>query len=342
MNQQLLKGPAAEEKIRNYFLSIGYFVARGCKFKYNQFDVTDIDLLIYGKSSAFSRERLNVDIKNKKTPQALERIFWAKGLQSVLNLDGCIVATSDVRNDVREFGLQHKVQVLDGKFLARLTNSDRGHLARINEEQFFAEIDRDSMGKLGGDWKGRYEASKSRLLDSLNFDGANAWLNEIDYFMSEINNHSNSHSTWRMIYVSISHLLVSIDFILREHVAAEHEQRKQLLDNGFRYGQAGKSFTLKVGKMASALIGSVVSQQGLSHTIERELADQASGVKADILAEFFSKSQVSASLFESAKAFESYAYLEHVPSPSSLAGNLQAYIGIIADFFERDRKKILV
>ncbi|WP_206206140.1 hypothetical protein, partial [Pseudomonas viridiflava] len=72
MSQQLLKGPAAEEAIRNYFLSIGYFVVRGCAFKYNQFDVTDIDLFLYGKSSAFSRERLNADIKNKKTPQALE------------------------------------------------------------------------------------------------------------------------------------------------------------------------------------------------------------------------------------------------------------------------------
>ena len=342
MSQQLLKGPAAEETIRNYFLSIGYFVVRGCKFKYNQFDVTDIDLLIYGKSSAFSRERLNVDIKNKKTPQALERIFWAKGLQSVLNLDGCIVATSDVRHDVREFGLQHQVQVLDGKFLARLTNSERSHLARINEEKFFLEIDQYSLGKLGGDWRGRYEASKSRMLNSLNFDGANAWLNDIDYYMSEINSQSNSSTTWRMIYVSISHLLICVDFILREHVAAEHDQRKQLLDNGFRYGQAGKSFTLKVGKMASALIGSVVSQPGLTHTLERELADQASDVKADVLAEFFSKSQVSASLFESAKLFENYAYLEVVPSPSTLPGSSQAYIGVIADFFERDRKKILV
>ena len=317
MSQQLLKGPAAEEAIRNYFLSIGYFVVRGCKFKYNQFDVTDIDLLLYGKSSAFSRERLNVDIKNKKTPQALERIFWAKGLQ-------------------------HEVKVLDGRFLGRLTNSERSHLARINEEEFVAEIEKYSLGKLGGDWRGRYEASKSRMLDSLNFDGANAWLNDIDYYMSEINNQSNSVPAWRMIYVSISHLLICVDFILREHVAAEHEQRKQLLDNGFRYGAAGKSFTLKVGRIASALIGSIVSQPGLSQTLERELADQASDVKADVLAEFFSKSQVFASLFDSAKLFESCAYLAEVPLPSALPAHAQSYIGVISDFFERDRKKIIV
>jgi len=342
MSQQLLKGPAAEEAIRNYFLSIGYFVVRGCKFKYNQFDITDIDLFLYGKSSAFSRERLNVDIKNKKTPQAIERIFWAKGLQQVLGLDGCMVATTDLRSDVREFGLEHQVKVLDGRFLGRLTKSERSHLARINEEDFVAEIEKHSLGKLGGDWRGRYEASKSRVLDSLNFDGANAWLNDIDYYMSEINNQSNSSSSWRMIYISISHLLVCIDFILREHVAAEHEQRKQLLDNGFRYGAAGKSFTLKVGRMASALVGSIVSQPGLAQTLERELADQASDVKADVLAEFFSKSQVFASLFDSAKLFEGYAYLADVPLPSSLPAHTQSFLAVIADFFDRDRKKILM
>lgn len=342
MSEQLLKGASAEETIRNYFLNIGYFVVRGCKFKYNQFDVTDIDLLIYGKSSAFSRERLNVDIKNKKTPQALERIFWAKGLQSVLKLDGCIVATSDMRHDVGEFGLEHQVQVLDGKFLARLANSELSHQDRISEENFFYEIDKHSLGKLGGNWRSRYEGSKSRLLDSLNFDGANAWLNDIDYYMSDINNQAYASPTWRMIYVTISHFLICIDFILREHITAEHDRRKNLLDNGFRYGQSGKSFTLKVGRMASTLIGSVVSQPGLSKTLERELADQASDVKADLLAEFFSKSQVSASLFESAKLFESYAYLKETLTPSALPRSLQSYIGVIADFFERDRKKIII
>ncbi|WP_122522364.1 hypothetical protein [Pseudomonas viridiflava] len=342
MSQQLLKGPAAEEAIRNYFLSIGYFVVRGCAFKYNQFDVTDIDLFLYGKSSAFSRERLNVDIKNKKTPQALERIFWAKGLQQVLGLDGCIVATTDLRSDVREFGLEHKVKVLDGRFLSRLTKSERSHLARLNEEEFIADIEKYSLGKLGGDWRGRYEASKSRMLDSLNFDGANAWLNDIDYYMSEVNNQSSSSAAWRMIYASIAHLLVCIDFILREHVAAEHEQRKQLLDNGFRYGAAGKSFTLKVGKMASALVGSIVTQPGLSQTLERELADQASDVKAEILAEFFSKSQVFAALFDTAKQFEGYAYLSIVPTPSELPAQTQSFIAVIVDFFERDRKKIIL
>lgn len=341
MSEKLLKGPEAEEVLRNYFLSIGYFVVRGCKFKYNKFDVTDVDLWLYGKNSPLSRERLNVDIKNKKTPQALERIFWAKGLQAILNMDGCIVATTDQRPDVREFGLQHQVKVLDGRFFGRLTKSSRGHLERISEEQFVAELERESLGKLGGDWKGRYEASKTRLLNSLTFDGSNAWLDDIDYFFGQVDSTSSgSISAWRMVHLMSAYFLLSVDFILREHVSAEQEQRCVLLENGFRYGTAGKSFTEKVGKMAAALVGSVVTQPGLVETLERELGEQAADIKAELLAEFLSKTH--SAIFDAARELESAAFAIQVPQPSALNSYVQSVIGVLADFFGRDRKRIII
>lgn len=343
MSEQLLKGPAAEEALRNYFLNLGYFVIRGCKFKFNRFDVTDIDLWLYGKSSIFNRERLNVDIKNKKTPQALERIFWAKGLQSILDMDGCIVATNDVRPDVREFGLQHHVKVLDGRFMGRLTKSSRSQLQRITEEQLFDQIDQSSLGKIGGNWKGRYEASKSRVLISLTFDGCNAWLDDIGYFLDQLQASLPTNSpAWRMVYASTAHFLVSLDFILSEHVAVEKEQRRALLDNGFRYGAAGKSFTEKVGRLAAALAGSVVAQHGFADTIEHELSQQAARVRAEILAEFFSDGSTQSGLFEIARELETAAFGIQVVTPSSLTVSAQSLFGVLADFYGVDRKRILV
>ncbi len=343
MSEQLLKGAAAEEALRNYFLSIGFFVARGCLFKYNQFDVTDVDLWLYGKSSALSRERLNVDIKNKKTPQALERIFWAKGLQFVLGVEGCIVATTDQRPDVREFGLKHQVRVLDGSFLSRLTKSSRSHLQRITEEQFFEQIDSGSMGKLGGDWKGRYEKSKSRLLDSLTFDGCNAWLIDIGYFFEQLFcSTSNTTPAWRMIYTACSHLVVAIDFILRDHVAIEPDQQKTLLEDGFRYGSAGKLFTEKVGEMISALADSVAAQPGIADTINHELREQAASVRAEILAEFLSQRPAQRGLFDAARELEAAAFAIQPPMPSNLSASVQSLLGVLADFFGFDRKRIIV
>ena len=333
------KGAAAEEALRNYFLSIGYYVIRGCKFTFNRFDVTDVDLWLYARNSPLSRERICVDIKNKKTPQALERIFWAKGLQAVLELDSCIVATTDTRPDVGEFGLQHNVKVLDGKFLSRLTKSPRSHQARISEEEFLADIEGASMGRLGGDWRGRYEASKSRLLHSLNFDGYNAWLEDIAYLLSQT---ASGIDTRRLLYATCSHMLIAMDFILRELVTSDQEQRRQVIERGIRYGLSGQAFTEKVGRMAAALVESVAAQPGLAETVHQELRAQAADVKADVLAQFFSKTSAAAGLFEIALAFEEAAFSPKVAVQSTMPATSQSVIGVLADFCGVDRKLVLV
>lgn len=341
MNEQQPKGPAAEEALRNYFLSINYFVVRGSKFRFGKYDVTDVDLWLYGKGSALRRERLNVDIKNKKTPQAIERIFWAKGLQEVLGLDGCIVATTDTRQEVRDFGVLHGVTVLDGSFLARLIKSTRGHQDRLSEESFISSIEKDSLGKLGGDWKGRYERSKSRLLDFMNFDGCNAWLEDGHYFLSQaIQASSTETSSWRLFYLSTSYFLLTIDFILSDHITVDHEQRRSMLDSGFRYGSSGKGYTEKIGRLASELVSSVAGRPELSATIQHALHEQAEGVRADILAEHLSKGSAPSMLFEIARELESAAFSASKIVVSDLTGQTQAMIAVLVDFYGLDRKKV--
>lgn len=333
MTEQIPKGPAAEEALRNYFVNIGYFVARGCKFTYNRFDVTDVDLWLYARNSPLSRERVNVDIKNKKTPQALERIFWAKGLQTVLGLDSCVVATTDSRPDVRDFGRQHDVKVLDGKFLARLTKSTKSQQDRISEEDFLRELDHGSLGRLGGDWRGRYELSKSRLLHSLNFDGCNAWLEDISSLLSDI---GAGTPRWRLLYVTSAHLLIAVDFILREHVTSDHDQRKAVIDAGIRFGESGQAFTEKVSRMAASLVESVAAQPGLAMTVQQEIEDQASQVRAEILAEFFAKN--TSGFFDVALQLEAAAFATALLKPSMLPASCQGVIGVLADFCGLDRK----
>lgn len=338
MTNHSIKGAVAEEELRNYFLSLGYYVARGVKFTFHRFDVTDVDLWLYARNSPLSRERICVDIKNKKTPQALERIFWAKGLQAVLGLDSCIVATTDSRPDVREFGLQHNVRVLDGKFLSRLAKSTRSHKERLTEEDFLTELDSSSLGRLGGDWCGRYQESKSRLLHSLNFDGCNAWLDDIEYLLAQI---ASGNQAWRLLYVLCSHFLIAMDFIMREIVAEDHEQRRRIIERGIRYGMSGEEFTEKVGRMAAALVESVAAQPGLADTLQRELRHQASNVKADLLADFFAKNLSGSSCFDVALVFEAAAFCSQVPPTSALSVQAQSAIGVLADFSRIDRKIVL-
>src|SRR6266849_2299227 len=98
------KGGKIEEVLRECFLDMGFYVVRGARYTYGGIDITDVDLWLYQRASPFSRQRFNVDAKDRRIPHALERVLWAKGLQDCLSLDASIVATTDTRIKVKEFG----------------------------------------------------------------------------------------------------------------------------------------------------------------------------------------------------------------------------------------------
>ncbi|VCV83952.1 hypothetical protein BANRA_01843 [Escherichia coli] len=82
-----------EELLRDYFMQAGYYVVRGVPFVYEGFDITDIDLWLYSRTSSISREITIVDIKIKT--QAIERIFWTKGLAEAVGAGNAIVASTE-------------------------------------------------------------------------------------------------------------------------------------------------------------------------------------------------------------------------------------------------------
>jgi hypothetical protein len=337
------KGAAMEENLRRYFLNLGYYVLRGVKFRYNSFDVTDVDLWLYAKTSALTRQRTNVDIKNKKTPQALERIFWVKGLKETLALDDCMVATTDSRSDVREFGLLHQVAVLDGPFLVRLQSSAKTYIDRLSEEEFMAQADHESLGKMGGDWKGRYEEAKSRVLIDLRFDGCNAYINDIQYFLEQrIALSESDPMLLRLVYSVTSMFLVAIDFVLKDYSTLDNEHRFRLLCEGFRYGNSGKEYATRLTHLTAELTEMTGITPGVGKAIEVELKRQTKEMPVEALAEFFSKVVVQSALFSTAIEFESVAFAPVVPVPSKLSANAQSVLGVIADFINIDRKKVLI
>src|SRR5690606_19633763 len=176
------KGAAAEEALKRYFTDLGYFVVRGMSVIVGDSDVTDIDLWLYNRPSPLTRERINVDVKNKRTPQALERIFWAKGVQTVLGFDACIVATSDRRPEVVEFGRAHGVTVLDGTLLRRICEKAND---AMQESEFKASSAHYKQARAQIGWYERTVANASVLGRKLGFDACNHLLPEIRFFANE-------------------------------------------------------------------------------------------------------------------------------------------------------------
>lgn len=342
MNQQhkIDKGGYMEEALRAYFISLGYFVVRGIKFKYQGFDVTDVDLWLYMRPSTITRERINVDIKNKKTPQAIERIFWTKGLQQVLGLENCIVATTDSRSAVIEFGHKNDVIVLDGNFFSRL-NRYKDNQDRFSEEEFYVLFDRQTNGSVKSEWRKRLELCKSALLSQLDYSGCNFWLREAKYFIHEaIIDNDKSEAACRYMYLIASFFLIGLDYIFKDLSFFDSETRSKNLRDGFQHGALGRVGTEQIVMMSTKIIESYLPNgRNLASALKRNVEDEYNLIQSDILKEFFNKTEIIKNLFIYACKLEELAYARIFIPPHSIDLDIQSILGVVLDFSDIERKK---
>lgn len=332
--QNIAKGELMEELIRNYFINSGYFVVRGVKFRYENNDITDVDLYLYGRSSSITRQRINVDVKNKKSPQAFERILWANGVRELLNFDSCIVATTDQRPVVHKFGQLHNTIILDGAFLSKLRSNSYPN--RLPEEELMQRFAQNKSFKTFGnkDWRYIYEESKSRLLSELDFAGFNSALSYIGYFVEKVvTDPQKREDSTRLIYLIISHLLITIDFILKDVAFLDISEREKKLSNGFKFGNLGKEGVDKIISIAVQISGNKSASSFLK---------SLEGTPIDILKDFFSKNDNTKNLFSWARDFEKVGFNREFINPENLESPLKGIISLLLDFLGVERKKFFL
>ena len=340
VQKNLPKGPKMEELLRNYFLKAGYYVTRGVPFLYKGFDVTDIDLWLYSRTSSVSREISLVDIKNKKTPQAIERIFWARGLQIAMNATSAIVATTDRRQEVKDFGRDLGILILDGSFLRRLANSDNPNPDRLSDEEFSAKVNEYSLGKLDGDWIGRISFSKSLLAKSLSFDSCNEWLDQGKFFVEQsITKTTQREMALRCLYLVCSFFSIAVDYCLKELSFYEQSERNNLIKNGFTYGSRGGEGLSNILNVAMRLVEEHASDgAAISRQVRLSIENQLSNLKTSVLGDYFSKNDVARTLFNVAKEFEQLAMARDFVFHDMASVELRGVLFCLLDYWGIDRR----
>lgn len=329
--QNISKGELMEELIRNYFIDSGYYVVRGIKYRYEGNDITDVDLYLYGRSSSITRQRINVDIKNKKSPQVFERILWANGLRELLGFNSCIVATTDQRPVIHKFGQLHKTIILDGAFLAKMRLNSYPN--RLSEDELTRMFSTYKSYKTFGnkDWRYIYEESKSKLLTEQDFAGFNSELSYIGYFIEKImTDLQKREPATRMIYLLISHLLITIDYIIKDIAFLETRDREKKLSDGFKFGNLGKEGVDKIISMAVQISGNK-SANSFLNSLE--------SIPTDILKDFFSKNEHTKNLFNWARDFERIGFSRNFISPENIDVQLKGFLSLLLDFVGIERKK---
>lgn len=326
--QELFKGELMEEKLRMYFLNNGYHVTRGVKYNYEGNEITDIDLLLYGRMSIVKREITNVDIKNKKSPKAFERILWAKGVQHLLKFNSCIVATSEKKESVRKYANLHNITLLDGNFLQKLNYQLTD---RICEEELLSSFQQIRSYKTFRDqtWKDLYEQSKSRLLDEMDFSGYNTNLIYLRYFLNKLFDPQKKQIALRAIYVFMSHNLLTLDYLLKDIAFLEPEQRRSILGNGFKFGNLGEEGIDRTIDMAIKISGSRYTQSQIKSIINE--------TDINILKDFFAKQEIIKNVFRWSIQFENLAFSVNIDSPNNLNPELKGIIAIFLDYFGINR-----
>ena len=263
-------------------------------FNYKGFDVTDVDLWLYLKSSSLTRERVCVDVKRKKTPQAMERVFWTKGLREVLGVDRSVVVTTDDRRETRQFGVSHGVTVLHGDFLQRVITGHTSPWIRISEEQLFNDLKVPCVLDSNISWPHFYRDAKATLLVGLNYNGCNQLLAKIRFLIEEyLATNKGSKAAVRLIYLLTSYFLIVLSYSSRLITHLDTTLRRESLAEGFRYGEAGRDRTEEIVDTALQLLAKTSRPDLFSRTkLKDEVEKQVSEYPAEVLAEYFAKTEV--------------------------------------------------
>jgi hypothetical protein len=336
------KGGYLEEVVRAYFARQGFFALRGVPLRFGPGDVTDVDIWLYARHSASIRTRVVVDVKNRKSPRALERVLWTKGLQAITGADRAIVVTTDAGTHIAKFGHEQKVVVLTKAFLDRLQKTLSPD-ERLSLEEFLAAIRRYSAQKVDGDWIGRLEDAKSGLISLPGFAAFNRAMTSFAFFAEriEIKPHYREPAL-RCTLLSAAIASIALDAALERVVFEEAPARYKAIAEGVTYGDSGDGRIQKsIGDVLALIEESMENGRVLARQARDHIDRRFGAVRADIVAEYFSREHNSSLLVTLARELEEMAHRRPAPQPASLSADARAVLGVLADFVRVRRHSVI-
>jgi hypothetical protein len=329
------KGPLLEEIVREYFSKQGFYALRGAKVQFEGEEVTDIDVWLYGRQSAGVRTRIIVDAKNRKTPKAFERILWTRGLQLAMGCDRAIVATTDGSPKATKFAQAQKVALLSTKFLAKLEKRLTATEAdRISTEDFTKLILSYPNQKEDGDWVRRIAEAKSALVSLPGYPAFNAAIASFKFFAERAETRpQHREQAVRCAFFAASLACVALDSALGTVVYDEASERHTAIERGVTYGDSGDGrVRSSIGFVLDVISNGMPNGKAVARQVEGALDKLFEGVRADIIAEHFSKEHNASTLFIVAKELDERAHTKQSERIQDLGIDAKSVLGVFADF----------
>jgi len=327
------KGAALEELVRAYFARQGFFALRGVSFRFDDEEVTDIDVWLYGRQSASLRTRTIVDVKDKRSPKAFERILWTRGVQLALGCDRGVVATTDTNPKIVRFAQQQKVALLTRQFLERLQKNVSTE-TRQSAEQFAANIQSNPNHKQDGDWLRRIADAKSALISLSGYPAFNKAISTFRFFGERVETRAlHREQALRGAYIAAALACIALDSALERSVYEDTAARFRSIANGVTYGDAGDGrVQSSIDSVLTVLSGAMENGRVVATQARDAFEQLFEQVRSDIIAEFFSREHNSVSLFTVARELDERAHSIDPSTLLELSTEAKSVLGVFADF----------
>jgi hypothetical protein len=326
------KGALLEELVRAYFARQGFFVLRSVPYRFDGEDVTDLDVWIYSRQAASARIRAVVDIKNKRSPKAFERILWVKGIQAALNCDRAIIATTDANPKVARFAQSQQIQVLSKGFLERLEKK-LSRDDRLTLEEFSAAVQEYSAHKQDGDWLRIIGEAKSAVACMGGFPAFNRAMFAFRFFgeRAEVRLQHRDIAL-RCALQAAALACIALDAGLERTVFEDGDRRFASVIEGINYGDDGDGRVLSSVKSAlSVLTEGLPNGRTIAAQVQQHFDKKITAIRADIVAEYFAREHNAQHLFAVAKELDEAAHAR-AWNTSELSLEARSVLGVFADF----------
>lgn len=338
------KGLEMEEALRAYFFEAGYFVVRGVPFQLDGDDVTDIDLWLYERPAAATRRRIIVDVKNKKSPKAAERIIWVKGLQAALGADAAIVATTDKRPSSKRLAKNLGIMLFDGDAVAKVSSARRlSQHDGLTSAELDNAIKKVDESRRSVDWRVTVNEARASLLNGLGAHSGNRSLQAFRFFAHEaISAHPGSQQAelaTRLAYSTAALAMISLDFIIADNAFRSVDDRRAAILNSVRFGQAEVIPQLATVTAAVGLARKyAVNGAAIARQIELGFSADAEGIPADIIADFVARVSSGDAMFQIARELESASVSRALHGFDALSSTAKSALGAFLDFGDLSRE----
>lgn len=339
----MAKGPALEELVRAYYMRQGFFVLRSVPFKYEDNDVTDLDAWLYTRQSATSRIRAIVDVKNKKSPKAFERVLWVKGLQTVMKCDRAIIATTDNSPSLVRFAQSQNISVLSKDFLDKLAKKlDMDE--RFTLEQLFDLINSNPGHKQDGDWLRVLGEAKSAVASQPGFPAFNRAMFAFKFFAERVEVRTqHREAALRCALISASIACIALDIGLERLVFSDVEHRYAGLMSGVQFGDSGDGRNQSSIQTAiEALSEGMQNGRAIAAQARQQLERRLEGMRADVIAEYFMREHNAQHLFQAARELDAAAHTVGDPKSFVMSIETRSILAVFADFVGVKRSSLPV